>query len=148
MFAKPKPGAALAQLNGPVIETPRLKLRQWCHADIAPYTAMLADPGTARFITVDGKPVTDEMTGWRHTVVMAGHWAIHGAGMFAIEEKHSGTFVGRAGPWFPPVAGFRNRLGRRQGSARQGLCDGSGPRGDRLGVREFRDRAGDPLHRS
>ena len=39
---------------------------------------------------VDGKPVEDTMTGWRHTVVMAGHWAIHGAGMFAVEEKHSG----------------------------------------------------------
>jgi RimJ/RimL family protein N-acetyltransferase len=103
MIAPPKPNASLAQLNGPTIETPRLKLRQWCHTDIAPYTAMLADPGTARFITVDGKPVIDEMTGWRHTVVMAGHWAIHGAGMFAVEEKHSGKFVGRVGPWFPPA---------------------------------------------
>ena len=34
---------------------------------------------------------------------MAGHWAIHGAGMFAVEEKHSGKFVGRVGPWFPPT---------------------------------------------
>jgi RimJ/RimL family protein N-acetyltransferase len=102
MFA-PKSGAAVAQLNGPVIETPRLILRQWRGADVAPYTAMLADPGTARFITVDGKPVEDEMTGWRHTVVMAGHWAIHGAGMFAVEEKHSGKFIGRVGPWFPPA---------------------------------------------
>jgi RimJ/RimL family protein N-acetyltransferase len=98
-----KPGAMPAQLNGPVIETPRLKLRQWRSADIEPYTAMLADPGTARFITVDGKPVEDAMTGWRHTVVMAGHWAIHGAGMFAVEEKASGRFVGRVGPWFPPA---------------------------------------------
>ena len=32
---------------------------------MVPYTAMLSDPGTARFITVDGKPVVDEMTGWR-----------------------------------------------------------------------------------
>ncbi|HEY0312776.1 MAG TPA: GNAT family N-acetyltransferase [Allosphingosinicella sp.] len=92
----------LAQLDGPMIETPRLILRQWRRDDIAPYTAMLADPATARFITVDGKPVDDEMTGWRHTVVMAGHWAIHGAGMFAVEERESGTFVGRVGPWFPP----------------------------------------------
>ena len=46
-----KPGATLAQLSGPVIETERLKLRPWCGADIAPNTAMLSDPGTARFIT-------------------------------------------------------------------------------------------------
>src|ERR1700710_2355429 len=99
----PKPNAALAELTGPVVETPRLILRLWRSDDIIPYTAMLADPATARFITVDGKPVEDTMTGWRHTVVMAGHWAIHGAGMFAVEEKHSGRFVGRVGPWFPPT---------------------------------------------
>ena len=103
MLVKSKPEARLPRLDGPVIETPRLMLRQWRSEDVAPYTAMLSDPATARYITVDGKPVEDEMTGWRHTVVMAGHWAIHGAGMFAVEEKHSGTFVGRVGPWFPPV---------------------------------------------
>jgi RimJ/RimL family protein N-acetyltransferase len=103
MFAPTKPGVTLAQPQGPVIETARLKLRQWRSADMAPYTAMLADPGTARFITVDGKPVVDEMTGWRHAIVMAGHWALHGAGMFVVEEKSSGKFAGRVGPWFPPA---------------------------------------------
>jgi RimJ/RimL family protein N-acetyltransferase len=97
-----KPGATLAQLNGPVLETARLKLRLWCGADIAPNTAMLSDPGTARFITVDGKPITDELNGWRNAAIMAGHWVLHGAGMFVVEEKSSGTFVGRVGPWFPP----------------------------------------------
>jgi RimJ/RimL family protein N-acetyltransferase len=103
MLAAPRPGVTLAPSHGPVIETERLRLRQWRSADIAPYTAMLADPPTARFITVDGEPVVDEMTGWRHTVVMAGHWALHGAGMFAVEEKSSGKFIGRVGPWFPPA---------------------------------------------
>ena len=102
MIAPLKPGITLAQPNGPVVETARLRLRQWRSADIAPYTAMLADPSTARFITVDGNPVIDAMTGWRHSVVMAGHWALHGAGMFAVEEKSSGQFIGRVGPWFPP----------------------------------------------
>jgi RimJ/RimL family protein N-acetyltransferase len=97
-----KPGAKLAQTNGPVIETARLKLRQWRSADVAPNTAMLADPGTARFIAADGKPVTSELAGWRNAAVMAGHWALHGAGMFVVEEKSSGKFVGRVGPWFPP----------------------------------------------
>jgi RimJ/RimL family protein N-acetyltransferase len=102
MIAPLKPGLTLARPDGPVLETARLKLRQWRSADIAPYTAMLADPDTARFITIDGKSVADTMTGWRHTVVMAGHWALHGAGMFAVEEKSTGKFVGRVGPWFPP----------------------------------------------
>ena len=97
-----RPGATLAQLSGPVIETVRLRLRPWSSADIAPNTAMLADPGTARFITVDGEPITDELNGWRNAAVMAGHWALHGAGMFVVEEKSSRRFVGRVGPWFPP----------------------------------------------
>ena len=103
MIAPLKQGVTLGQPNGPVVETERLKLRQWCSADIAPNTAMLSDPGTARFITVDGKPVTNELVGWRNAAVIAGHWALHGAGMFVVEEKASGKFVGRVGPWFPPT---------------------------------------------
>ena len=53
-----KPGAKLLRVDGPVIETARLILRPWRGGDIAPNTAMLSDPGTARFITADGKPVT------------------------------------------------------------------------------------------
>src|SRR6202790_2940071 len=102
MIAPLQPGVTLAQPNGPVIETERLILRQWRGADLAPNTAMLADPGTARFITVDGKPITSELVGWRNAAVMAGHWALHGAGMFVVEEKTSGKYVGRVGPWFPP----------------------------------------------
>ena len=102
MIAPLKPGVTLAQAGGPGIETERLRLRQWQGGDMAPYAAMLSDPGTARFITVDGKPVVDEMTGWRHSVVMAGHWMLHGAGMFVVEEKSSGKFAGRVGPWKPP----------------------------------------------
>jgi RimJ/RimL family protein N-acetyltransferase len=102
MFAPLRPGVTLAQPDGPIIETERLKLRQWRGADVAPSTAMLADPGTARFITVHGKPVTDALTGWRNAAVMAGHWALHGAGMFVVEDKQTGRFVGRVGPWSPP----------------------------------------------
>src|SRR6202048_771554 len=97
-----KPGVTLAQPNGPVIETGSLKVRQWGGADGAPNTAILPDPGTARFIAVDGKPITSALVGWRNAAVMAGHWALHGAGMFVVEEKQTGKFVGRVGPWFPP----------------------------------------------
>jgi RimJ/RimL family protein N-acetyltransferase len=97
-----KPGLALAPLDGPVIETERLKLRQWRSSDVVANTAMLSDPATARFITADGKPVVTELAGWRNAAVMAGHWALHGAGMFVVEEKTSQKFIGRVGPWFPP----------------------------------------------
>jgi RimJ/RimL family protein N-acetyltransferase len=98
-----KPGATLARSDGPVIETARLKLRQWRAADVAPNTAMLSDPGTARFIAGDGKPVTTELAGWRNAAIMSGHWALHGVGMFVVEEKSTGKFAGRVGPWFPPT---------------------------------------------
>jgi RimJ/RimL family protein N-acetyltransferase len=102
MIIAVKPGAALAQVDGPVIETSRLILRTWRASDIAPNTAMLSDHGTARFITADRKPVTEELVGWRNAAVMAGHWALHGFGMFVVEEKSSSRFVGRVGPWCPP----------------------------------------------
>jgi RimJ/RimL family protein N-acetyltransferase len=101
MIAPLKPGVTLAQPNGPVIETERLKLRPWRGADIAPNTAMLADPASGRFITADGKPVTDAFIGWRNAAIMAGHWVLHGVGMFVVEEKSSGKFAGRVGPWRP-----------------------------------------------
>ena len=102
MTSQPNQGPALTQLNGPVIETERLKLRQWTGADVEPNTAMLSDPSTARFIAADGKPVASALAGWRNAAVMAGHWVLHGFGMFVVEEKQTGKFVGRVGPWFPP----------------------------------------------
>lgn len=97
-----KPGARLMRVDGPVIETERLILRPWRSDDIAANTAMLSDPGTARFIAADGKPITSELNGWRNAAVMSGHWALHGFGMFVVEEKSSGKYVGRVGPWCPP----------------------------------------------
>jgi RimJ/RimL family protein N-acetyltransferase len=98
-----KPGVTLPPPNWPGIETARLILRQWRASDIAPNTAMLSDPLSGRFITPDRKAVTEPMAGWRNAAVMAGHWALHGFGMFVVEEKSSGQFVGRVGPFFPPV---------------------------------------------
>jgi RimJ/RimL family protein N-acetyltransferase len=97
-----RPGATLARLDGPFIETERLKLRMWREADIEPNTAMLADPDSGRFITADGKPITDAFVGWRNAAIMSGHWVLHGVGMFAVEEKATGKFAGRVGPWLPP----------------------------------------------
>ena len=102
MIASFKPGIAVPQTNAPIIETERLILRRWQEADIEPNAEMLADPVSGRFITSDGKPVTDSFFGWRNAAIMAGHWALHGFGMFVVEEKQTGLFVGRVGPWWPP----------------------------------------------
>lgn len=98
-----KPGAKLLKVDGPTIETARLILRPWRSEDIAANTTMLGDPLSARFITADRKPVKEAMAGWRNAAIMAGHWVLHGFGMFVVEEKASGKFVGRVGPFYPPV---------------------------------------------
>ena len=97
-----KPGAKLLKVDGPVIETARLLLRPWRASDIAANTALLSDPGTARYITPDGVAITTEIGGWRNAAVISGHWALHGFGMFAVEEKSSRRYIGRVGPWCPP----------------------------------------------
>ncbi len=85
----------------PTIQTERLLLRQWQPSDVEPYGRMLADPATARFIVPGGQPVPPQYA-WDHAAVMAGHWAIHGIGMFVLEDRATGAFLGRVGPWFPP----------------------------------------------
>ena len=105
MIAPLRPGVTLPQTDGPIIETERLVLRRWREADIEPNTAMLGDPASARFITSDGKPVTDSFVGWRNAAIMAGHWALHGVGMFVVEEKQTNRFAGRVGPFQPSGSG-------------------------------------------
>ena len=133
-----KPGASLMPVDGPVIETERLILRPWRESDIAPNTAMLSDPDTARFITPDGKPVTTELGGWRNAAVIAGHlgaaWLRHVRGRGEIERPicRAGRAVVAAG-----LARLRGRLGHCPGISRQGLCGGSGTGVDRLGFRDL-----------
>ena len=88
-------------MTEPTLQTERLLMRQWQPSDVEPYGRMLADPGTARFIVPGGKPVPPEYA-WDHAAVMAGHWAIHGVGMFVLEDRSTGEFLGRVGPWYPP----------------------------------------------
>src|ERR1700692_4836064 len=96
-----KPGVTLPRSDGPVIETERVILRQWRGADVVQNAAMLPDPVSGHFITADNKPVTDPFVGWRNAAIMSGHWVLHGVGMFVVEEKSSGEFAARGGPWVP-----------------------------------------------
>jgi RimJ/RimL family protein N-acetyltransferase len=84
----------------PTLQTPRLILRGWRPEDFEPYAAMLGDPETARFITRKGKPY-DEREAWNEMAWLIGHWQMLGFGMFIVEERQSGAFVGRVGALQP-----------------------------------------------
>ncbi|NVK21727.1 MAG: GNAT family N-acetyltransferase [Kangiellaceae bacterium] len=83
----------------PVIETERLILRQFKLDDFEIYAQMMADPDIVRYLS-GGEPMTRHQA-WRSLATMAGHWVLHGHGQWALEEKDTGSFVGRAGLFNP-----------------------------------------------
>jgi RimJ/RimL family protein N-acetyltransferase len=74
-------------------------LRQFRGADFEGYFRLVSDPEVRRFI--GGGEVPTREDAWRHMAMLAGIWTLRGYGQWAIEEKASGTLVGRAGVWFP-----------------------------------------------
>lgn len=61
---------------------------------------MMAEPEVARFLNSTQAPM-DRQDGWRALAFNVGHWALRGYGLFAVEEKASGAFIGRVGAWRP-----------------------------------------------
>jgi RimJ/RimL family protein N-acetyltransferase len=78
----------------PTLETERLRLRALGPDDLSAYTAMCADREVMRHL--GGRP-WDEETSWRHLAMLIGHWSLRGYGSWGVEEKESGTFLGRVG---------------------------------------------------
>jgi len=79
----------------PILETARLRLVALAARHFDAYAAMLADADTSRYIG-DGRPL-DRATAWRSLAMLIGHWQLRGYGMWAVERKDSGEFIGRAG---------------------------------------------------
>ena len=84
----------------PILETRRLLLRGWRAEDFGPYRRMLADPETARFITRHGRPY-GEAEAWAEMAFLVGHWQLLGYGLFVVEDRGTGAFLGRVGPLQP-----------------------------------------------
>lgn len=83
----------------PVIATARLVLRRPEERDLAALAAFNADPETMRFLGTG--ETLDERGSWRQLAMLLGHWALRGYGLFAVEERASGAFVGRTGLLYP-----------------------------------------------
>lgn len=82
---------------GPVLETPRLRLRPPQERDLEPMIALMGDEETARFI---GGQQSAPLV-WRAFAGLIGHWVLRGYGFFIVEDRASGAWLGRVGPWYP-----------------------------------------------
>jgi len=58
----------------------------------------MADPRVVRYT---GGQVMDRALAWRHMAALIGHWHIRGYGFFSVEDRETGDWVGRVGPWYP-----------------------------------------------
>lgn len=82
---------------GPTLETEPLILRPPIEDDLDGWEALAADAEAMRYLG----GVQPRASAWRGHAMMAGSWALHGFGMFAVIDKASGHWIGRVGPWRP-----------------------------------------------
>lgn len=78
----------------PRLETERLILRGLTADDFDELAAFMADPDVARYLT--GEPLS-RADAWRGLAVALGHWQLRGYGVWAVERKSDGVFMGRVG---------------------------------------------------
>jgi RimJ/RimL family protein N-acetyltransferase len=88
--------APLAFANPPRLETERLILRPPQACDMEGELGFLTSPQSEGV----GGP-HPRMAAFRFFAGQIGHWAVRGYGFFALEEKASGRYMGRVGPWMP-----------------------------------------------
>ena len=88
-----------------MIETARLVLRPHTLDDLAARMAMTGNAHVMRHFGGE-QGLQNEEENWSRLLRYAGHWALLGYGLFAIEDKESGRFAGEIG-----LADFRRGLG-------------------------------------
>jgi RimJ/RimL family protein N-acetyltransferase len=76
----------------PVLETPRLRLREWRSEDVEPLAEINAHPD----VTPTIGSIDREGTEWQ-VASMVAQWEVEGFGLWAVEDKETGRFVGRIG---------------------------------------------------
>lgn len=79
------------------LETPRLLLRPPTAADLPARAVYDQDAEVKRWIG----GVLGAGGSWRSAATAAGHWHLHGYGMFSVIEKATGRWIGQVGPQQP-----------------------------------------------
>jgi RimJ/RimL family protein N-acetyltransferase len=84
-------------LGIPTLETERLRLRSFRTSDLDDYAALNADREVLRYLSAGGAEPWDRGRSSRHLAFLLGHWQLWDAGMWAVEHKESGAFLGMVG---------------------------------------------------
>lgn len=84
-----------AMIPVPLLTTERLLLRSFLPEDLEPYAEMMADPEVTRHLGA-GHPLS-RADAWRQLAMFLGHWELRGFGLWAVEERSTGRFLGRIG---------------------------------------------------
>jgi RimJ/RimL family protein N-acetyltransferase len=79
----------------PILETPRLILRQHEMDDFPDMVSLWTEPDVARY-TSGNTPATPEEC-WQRLLRYRGLWSLLGFGYFVVSEKRTGTYLGEAG---------------------------------------------------
>ncbi len=88
----------------PRIESERLILRPFVEADVEAYTQILREPAVRPGLHLPEDVGRDEA--WEQLAAFLGQWELRGTGQWALEERTSGRFVGRAGLHNPEREGW------------------------------------------
>jgi RimJ/RimL family protein N-acetyltransferase len=83
----------------PTLETERLLLRPFREDDVDAYTALLQTPQVRASLYLPDD--ISRYDAWLGIAKWLGQWDLRDTGQWALEEKASGVFVGRAGTHFP-----------------------------------------------
>jgi [ribosomal protein S5]-alanine N-acetyltransferase len=86
----------------PTVETERLLLRPFREDDVDAYAALLQTPEVRAALHLPAGVGRGEA--WLGIAQTLGQWELRGTGQWALEEKASGAFVGRAGTHSPERA--------------------------------------------
>ena len=82
-----------------ILHTPRLILRRWHEQDLSPFAAMCADAEVMRWIRNGETRSRDECA--RIIASLESAWDEQGFGLFALERRDNGEFLGFAGLSIP-----------------------------------------------
>jgi [ribosomal protein S5]-alanine N-acetyltransferase len=88
----------------PTLETERLVLRPFREEDLDDYTAMMTSAPVRASLYIPDTFGRDDA--WQQIALWRGQWELRGTGQWALDEKATGAFVGRAGSHWPERAGW------------------------------------------